>query len=139
MPENITPSPGHQAGFPAEGPMQRVTDTLGLCFFLWFIGYITSIILYFIVPSDIPGWILFVLFTPLLIAITLARFRKRSLLLRYYVIIAVIWTGIAIVSDFLFIVLLFKPENYYHASVFVYYLETFLVPFITGIMYRSDT
>lgn len=90
-------------------------------------------------PSDIPGWILFVLFTPLLIAITLARFRKRSLLLRYYVIIAVIWTGIAIVSDFLFIVLLFKPENYYHASVFVYYLETFLVPFITGIMYRSDT
>ncbi len=139
MPGNMSPLPGHQATFPEENPRERFIDTLGLGFFLWFLGYIASIILYFLVPSDIIGWILFVLFTPVFIVITFARFRKRLLPFRYYVIVSVIWTGIAIVFDFLFIVLLFNPDNYYHLSVLVYYLETFLVPLIMGILYRSDS
>jgi hypothetical protein len=53
------------------------------------------------------------------------------------VIVSVIWTGIAIVLDFLFIVKLFNPENYYHPSVLLYYLEIVLVPIAIGILYRS--
>ncbi|MEI6292823.1 MAG: hypothetical protein WCP36_04025 [Methanomicrobiales archaeon] len=138
MPENTGPLPGHQPGVTAEKPWQQITDTFGIGLLLWFIGYIASIILFFFVPASMIGWILFVLFTPLLIAVTFARFRKRSLPLKYYVIVAVTWTGIAIVADFFFIVLLFNPDNYYHASVLVYYLEMFLVPVITGILYRSE-
>jgi hypothetical protein len=138
IPEKTGQLPGHQPGTPGEKPWQQITDTFGLGLLLWFIGYIASIILFFFVPAGMIGWILFVLFTPLLIAVTFARFRKRSLPLQYYVIVAVTWTGIAIVADFFFIVLLFNPKNYYHASVLVYYLEMLLVPFITGILYRSD-
>jgi len=137
MAENISPLPGPRTSFPKGQRREQVIDTLGLGFFLWFIGYIASIVLYFLVPSDVIGWILFVLFTPVLIIITLARFRKRFLPLRYYAIVAVTWTGIAIVADFLFIVLLFNPGNYYHPSVMVYYLEMFLVPLVTGILYRN--
>ena len=137
MTESINPLPGPRASLSGGQRREQVIDTLGLGFFLWFIGYIASIILYFFVPSDVIGWILFVLFTPVLIIITLARFRKRLLPLRYYAIVAVTWTGIAIVADFLFIVLLFNPGNYYHPSVMVYYLEMFLVPLVAGILYRN--
>jgi hypothetical protein len=139
MPGNASPLPGHQALPPEGKPRERLIDTLGLGFFLWFIGYIASIILYFLVPADVLGWILFVLFTPVFVVITLARFRKRVLPFWYYVIISVTWAGIAIIFDFLFIVTLFKPDNYYHLSVLVYYLETLLVPLTIGVLYRSDT
>jgi hypothetical protein len=139
MTKNMGPSPGHPTCYPPGQLRQWFNDTLGLGFLLWFIGYIASIILFFLVPSDVIGWILFVLFTPVLIAITVTRFRNRSLHLGYYVIIAVIWTGIAIAADFLFIVLLFNPDNYYHASVLLYYLETFLAPVIMGILFRPGT
>jgi len=138
MAEDITPLTGHQASIPGEQPRDWFIDTPGLGFFLWFLGYIASIILYFLVPSDIIGWILFVMFTPLIIVVTLVRFRKRSLSLWYYAIVSVTWTGIAVVFDFLFIVLLFSPDNYYHLSVWVYYFVTLLVPLIVGILYRSD-
>ena len=138
MAEDITPLTGHQASIPGEQPRDWFIDTPGLGFFLWFLGYIASIILYFLVPSDIIGWILSVMFTPLIILVTLVRFRKRSLPFRYYAIVSVTWTGIAVVFDFMFIVLLFNPDNYYHLSVFVYYFVTLLVPLIVGILYRSD-
>jgi hypothetical protein len=139
MPGNMSPVPGHQALSPGEKQRGRFIDTLGLGFFLWFLGYIASIILFFLVPSEVLGWILFVLFTPVFIVITYVRFRKRLLPFWYYVVVSATWTGIAIIFDFLFIVKLFKPGNYYHLSVLVYYLETFLGPLIMGILYRSDT
>jgi hypothetical protein len=138
MPENMSPFPDQQPDTPAEKPWQQLIDTIGLGLLLWFIGYVASIILFFFVPAAMIGWILFVLFTPLLIAVTFARFRNRSLPLRYYVIMAVTWVLIAIVADFIFIVLLFNPASYYHASVFVYYLEMILVPVIMGVLCRSD-
>ncbi len=138
MTRQISQVPGDPAGYLSVQRKEQLLDTLGLGFFFWFLGYIASIILYFIVPSTMIGWILFVLFTPVFIAVTLVRFRKRSLPFRYFVMVSVIWTGIAIVLDFLFIVKLFNPENYYHLSVLLYYLETFLVPVATGILYRHD-
>ena len=136
MPGNTGLLPGNQNRFPEEKRRERLIDTLGLGFFLWFLGYIASVILYFLVPSEVIGWILFVLLTPVFVVITLARFRERLLPVRYYVVVSVTWTGIAIVFDYLFIVLIFSPENYYHLSVLLYYLETFLVPLIVGILYR---
>jgi hypothetical protein len=42
--------------------------------------------------------------------------------------VAVSWTVIAIVLDYLFIVLLFHSLDYYKPDVFVYYAVMFLVP-----------
>lgn len=138
MAQTDSPLPDNTDNIPVGRSQEQFIDTLGIGFFLWFIGYIASIILYFLVPPAIIGRILFIVFTPVIIVITLVRFRKRALTLRYYTIVSLVWTGIAIVADFLFIVLLFNPDNYYHLSVFCYYIMTFLVPLIAGILYRPE-
>ena len=46
--------------------------------------------------------------------------------------VGVAWMLIAIVLDYLFIVLLFKA-SYYGADVFVYYVLTFLIPVGVGL------
>jgi hypothetical protein len=113
-----------------------ITDTIGLGLLLWFIGWCASLVLFLFVPVDVLGWILFAIFTPLTIAITVLRFRKRALSLSYYLAVAMVWTFIAVLFDYLFIVRLFGVSGYYHASVMVYYAETFLIPLLTGVIYH---
>jgi len=46
---------------------------------------------------------------------------------------AVVWTLIAIVFDYFFIVKAFKPaDGYYKLDVYFYYIFTFLMPLIFG-------
>jgi hypothetical protein len=113
-----------------------ITDTIGLGLFLWFIGWCASLVLFLFVPVDLLGWVLFVLFTPLTIAITVLWFRKRTLPISYYLAVALAWTFTAVLFDYLFIVRLFGVSGYYHASVMVYYAETFLIPLLTGVKYH---
>ena len=115
---------------------QLIADTAGLGLLLWFIGWCASLVLFPFVPLDLLGWILCAIFTPVTIAITVLRFRKRDLPLVYYLAVAISWTLIAVVCDYLFIVKLFNVSGYYHASVMVYYAETFLIPMLTGVIYR---
>jgi uncharacterized membrane protein YpjA len=117
----------------------KITDTAGLGLLLWFVGWCSSLVLFFFVPTDILGWILFTIFTPVTIAITALWFRKRSLAIAYYLAVAVVWTSIAVVFDYLFIVTLFNVSGYYHPSVIVYYAETFLIPLCIGLVYRKKT
>ncbi len=102
---------------------------------LWLIGYVLGIILFMLVPPTLIGWFI----TPIGIIITLwVLFKKiKNQSLQYYLIIAIIWTLIAIVFDYFFLVLLFKPaENYYKLDVYFYYLTTFALPLIVG-WYKS--
>ena len=104
--------------------------------FLWgfvlrLIGYALGIVLYFVVPNGLIGWII----TPIGILITLwILLKKLKLDLFYdYVLIAVIWTLIAIVCDYIFLVKMFKPEDgYYKFDVYLYYLLTFILPAVVG-------
>lgn len=113
-----------------------ITDTVGLGLLLWFIGWCASLVLFLFVPADLLGWILFVIFTPLTIGITVLWFRKRALPLTYYLTVALVWTFIAILFDYLFIVKLFSVSGYYHPTVILYYAETFLIPMLTGVKYH---
>jgi|SRR5208283_2189568 len=106
---------------------------LGL--FVWLIGYLASIALYFFLPSEILGWVLFVFFTPIGLFITYKRFGKRKESVTYYLLVATIWLVIAVVSDYSFIVKAFNLQNYYKPDVFVYYATTFLMPFFVGIKF----
>ena len=117
----------------------KITDIVGLGSLLWFIGWCSSLVLFFFVPTDILGWILFVIFTPVTIAITALWFRKRGLAMAYYLAVAIVWTVIAVLFDYLFIVTLFNVSGYYHPSVIVYYAETFLIPLCIGLVYRRKT
>ncbi len=113
----------------------RIADTLLLGSAIWLLGYIISIVLYGFVPSSLLGWVLFVLLTPVTIYIAYLRFKKRKETLAYYAMVALVWVVLAMILDYLFIVMAFNNQSYYKADVFVYYLVTFLVPFVVGFRY----
>jgi hypothetical protein len=110
---------------------QQIKDTAGLGIVLWLIGYLTSLALFFSPFAGIMGWILIAVFTPVTVVITWWWFKGRDLALPYYAGIGIAWTAIAVVLDYLFIVLLFQA-SYYGPDVFVYYTLTFLIPVGVG-------
>jgi hypothetical protein len=112
---------------------QWIIDTAGLGTALWLIGYLASLVLFFSPYAGIMGWILLAVFTPVTIVIAWWWFRKRApLSLQYYAGVGVAWVMIAVVLDYLFIVLMFQAA-YYGPDVFVYYAVTFLIPLGVGL------
>lgn len=117
---------------------QFLKDALGWGFTLWLVGYVLGIVLYFYLPTDVIGWII----TPFGIAITLVVLftRNKSATLNYYLRLAIAWTLIAVVFDYLFIVKTFHPaDGYYKTDVYIYYLSTFILPIVAGWLRRHDT
>lgn len=110
-------------------------DALLWGFILWLIGYLLGIVLFMVVPASILGWIIM----PIGIVITLwVLFKKvKNASFRYYLILAIAWTIIAIVFDYFFLVKIFKPaDGYYKFDVYVYYVLTFILPLIAGWKYN---
>ena len=110
---------------------QIIKDTLGWGFILWLIGYILGIALFAVVPPSLIGWVI----TPIGILLTLWVLFKKTKYdsFRYYLLIAVVWTLIAIIFDYFFLVKLFKPaDGYYKLDVYLYYALTFILPLIVG-------
>jgi len=104
---------------------------LGWGFLLWLTGYVLGIILFMIVPPTILGWIIMPIGTIVTIWVLLKKIKGNSL--AYYFSLAVIWTLIAIVFDYLFLVKVFKPaDGYYKLDVYLYYVLTFVLPLIIG-------
>jgi hypothetical protein len=101
-------------------------------FLLWLFGYILGILFFFFVPPAFVGWAIM----PFGIAATLWALLKKIKLtgLRSYIILGLIWTLIAIVFDYFFLVQIFKPQDgYYKFDVYIYYFITFLLPPLVGI------
>jgi hypothetical protein len=108
-------------------------DTAGPGTFFWLIGYLASLVLYFSPFSYSMGWIILVIFTPFTIWVTSWWFRERERLsLLYYAGVGVAWTLLAVVLDYLFIVLLFNATEYYAPDVLLYYALMFLIPVGVG-------
>jgi len=110
---------------------EKIKNMLLWGFVLWLVGYIAGILLFFIVPKDAIGWVI----TPFAIAFTvwaLLHKVKRPELMCYFGT-GFIWTIMAVVLDYLFIVLLLKAGTaYYKPDVFLYYFLTFTLPTIVG-------
>lgn len=115
--------------------IQQLKDTAGLGTVLWLIGYIASLLLFVSPLAGIMGWVLIAVFTPVSVAIAWRWFKGRDLSLAYYAGVGLAWTAIAVVLDYLFIVLLFSA-TYYGPDVFVYYSITFLIPVGIGLVGR---
>lgn len=106
-------------------------DSLGWGFLLWLIGYILGFVLFFVVPPAMIGWVI----TPIGVLLTLwVLFKKvKGASYSHYVIVAVIWTILAIALDYFFIVKMLKPaDGYYKLDVYLYYALTFILPLIVG-------
>jgi hypothetical protein len=110
---------------------QLLKDGFGWGFLLWLIGYVLGVILFMIVPISMVGWIIM----PVGILITLWVLLKKikTTTFQYYFLLAVIWTLIAIIFDYFFLVKVFKPsDGYYKLDVYLYYVFTFILPLIVG-------
>lgn len=98
---------------------------------LWLIGYLLGIILFPFLPAAVLGWVIM----PIGVLITLwVLFKKiEADSLSFYLGLAVIWTLIAIIFDYFFLVKLFHPaDGYYKLDVYFYYLLTFFLPLTIG-------
>jgi hypothetical protein len=110
---------------------QFAKDAVGWGVVLWLIGYALGILLFPIVPVSMIGWVIM----PIGIAVALwILFKKvNGDSFRYYALLAVVWTVIAIVFDYFFLVQAFKPaDGYYKLDVYLYYALTFILPLVVG-------
>ena len=106
-------------------------DSLGWGFVLWLVGYVLGIALFFALPPSLIGWAI----TPVGIALTLWVLLRRvkAARLQHYVVLAFVWTAIAVVFDYVFIVkALNPPDGYYKVDVYLYYALTFVAPLAVG-------
>lgn len=100
-------------------------------FILWLIGYLLGIVLFMAVPPSLLGWIIM----PIGIAITMWVLVKKfmNISTKEYILLAIVWTLIAIICDYFFLVKIFKPaDGYYKLDVCIYYAMTFTLPLIVG-------
>lgn len=110
---------------------QLLKDSLGWGFILWLFGYILGFILFAIVPQNLIGWVIMPI--GLIITLTILFKKIKSNATPYYLVLSAVWTMIAVVFDYFFIVKMLKPaDGYYKLDVYLYYALTFLVPFIVG-------
>lgn len=106
-------------------------DSLGWGFLLWFIGYLIGFALFFVVPPAMIGWVMMPIGIALTLWVLLKKVKEDSL--RYYVLLSVVWTLIAIAFDYLFLVKLLHPaDGYYKLDVYIYYAVTFILPLCVG-------
>lgn len=64
--------------------------------------------------------------------VLLKKIKSKSF--KYYLLLSVFWTLIAIVCDYFFLVKFLKPEDgYYKLDVYLYYVLTFLLPLFVGL------
>ena len=97
---------------------------------LWFVGYALGIIFFAFIPANLIGWIIM----PIGIILTLWVLMKKikSHTCCYYFGLAIIWTLIAMIFDYFFLVKVFHPINYYKLDVYLYYMLTLILPLIVG-------
>lgn len=110
---------------------QEIKQTFGWGFLLWFIGYVLGILLFPFVKPSMIGWVI----TPIGIIITLWVLIKKIEREKFqcFLGLAAVWTVMAIILDYAFLVKLFKPaDGYYKLDVYFYYALTFVLPIIVG-------
>lgn len=98
---------------------------------IWLIGYVLGIVLFMILPHTLIGWAIMPIGILITLWVLLKKVKAGSF--QYYLFLGVVWTLIAIVFDYLFLVKVFKPaDGYYKLDVYLYYVLTFVLPLLVG-------
>lgn len=110
---------------------QIFLNTLGWGFALWLFGYILGFIFFALVPPAEIGWYIMPLGVLATLWVLWKKIHRDSF--GCFVGVAIIWTLLAVLLDYLFIVLALQPEDgYYKLDVYLYYALTFTLPLIVG-------
>ena len=97
---------------------------------LWLFGYILGIIFFAIVPREYIGWFILPLVAIATLWVLYKKIERDSF--KCYIALGVFWAIIAIVLDYIFIVVLLKSSGYYKPDVYFYYLLTLALPILIG-------
>jgi uncharacterized membrane protein len=110
---------------------QLIKDLLGWGIVLWLIGYILGFAFFFILPPPLIGWVIMPIGVVITFWVLLNKVKSEDF--GYYLIIAIFWTVMAVILDYLFIVKALNPvDGYYKPDVYLYYALTFIIPLIVG-------
>lgn len=106
-------------------------DALGWGTGLWLIGYVLGFVFFAFVPAPLIGWFIMPIGVLVTSWVVFKKIRSKSVL--HYLFVAIVWTIIAVVCDYVFLVMLLKPaDGYYKLDVYLYYASTFLLPLAVG-------
>ncbi len=113
-----------------EKKKKTILNTLLWGFLLWLFGYILGIIFFAFIPENLLGWVIAPFGWLVTILILFKKVKRDSL--GCYLVVGIIWTIIAIILDYAFIVKLFGSNNYYKLDVYFYYFSTIILPVAIG-------
>lgn len=100
-------------------------------FILWLIGYILGFIFFAFVPNNLLGWSIMPIGIIITLWVLIKKIKREQL--KCYFGLGIIWTVMAIILDYIFLVKLLKPvDGYYKLDVYLYYLITLILPIIFG-------
>lgn len=109
---------------------QKILSNVFWGFILWLFGYILGIVFFAFVPPDKIGYFIMPLGIALMLWVLFKKIHRDEFLC--YFGVGLFWTVMAVVLDYLFIVLLFNSTNYYKLDVYIYYALTFIIPIVVG-------
>ena len=111
--------------------LQKFKNSLAWGFVLWLIGWVLGIVLFMTPLKPIMGWVITPIGTVITIWVLIKKIHREEYMC--YLGVAIIWTVMAIVLDYLFNVLLFKiGVSYYKLDIYIYYALTFILPLAVG-------
>jgi hypothetical protein len=99
-------------------------------FILWLFGYILGFIFFPFVPKESIGWYIMPFGVIATLWVLLKKIKREEF--GCYVGLGVIWTIMAIVLDYVFLVKMLKATDYYKLDVYIYYILTFVLPIVVG-------
>jgi hypothetical protein len=115
---------------------QLLKDSLGWGFILWLIGYILGFVFFAFVPQDQIGWFVMPIGTIITLWVLFKKIKGDSF--KHYINLFFFWGLIAIVFDYFFIVKLLNSSAYYKPDVYLYYIMTFALPLIVGLIKKKS-
>ena len=105
-------------------------NTVSWGFVLWLFGYILGIVFFAMVPKNLIGFFILPLGVAFTLWVLLKKIKRDEFMC--YFGLGLIWTLMAVLLDYFFIVKLFHSVGYYKLDVYVYYILTFFLPIIVG-------
>jgi len=107
---------------------QFIKDSLVWGFVLWLIGYILSFVLFFLVPPMVIGWVIAPIGTTITLLVLFKKIKSKDF--GYYLKLGISWLTLAVLLDYLFIVKMLNPVDYYKPAVYLYYGLTLVLPIL---------
>lgn len=113
-----------------KNPLKIFINTVLWGTLLWLFGYILGIIFFAFVPKNLIGFVILPLGVAFTLWVLIKKIKREGF--GCYFGLGLIWTIMAVILDYLFIVKMFKSADYYKPDVYVYYALTFLLPLAVG-------